>query len=151
MSNAIAPALSGQIPLQTTSSSGNSLTSDQMPIISFSELTNIIDVIRSREQEDKLKLVNLENVNEDTIRENLKKWAMSQFEDNHTFYVIQFSILDTCSDGVVRNNVFEYMTYLNPGFSLPGTLANLEQRLPGMRLSYSYTSNLTLYIHVSKK
>jgi hypothetical protein len=125
--------------------------SDPPPIISFSELANAVDVIRSREDEDRAKITQIETLSSDIIRERVTKWAMAQFPENYPLHTAQFNTLSTCSDGVARGDIFDYMQFLNPTFSLVRTLHAIEQRLPGMKLTYSYTHTLMLYIHVSKK
>lgn len=120
------------------------------PIISFSELVNTTDIIRSSENTDKAALETLINVNETDLRDRLVLWGVSGFSDAHILYSFQLNKLDICSDGKVRNDAMDYYNFLFPETRLTTVLSNLEQRLPGMKLSYSYTNNFTISIHISK-
>jgi hypothetical protein len=120
------------------------------PILSIDEILSTAEVIRSREESDRTVLQQLTNVDTLDLKNRLLIWGSLGCPTAHTLYTLQLNYLDRCSDGVSRT-VLEYISYLNPTFSIVDTLAALEMRLPGMNLSYSYTTTYALCIHVSKK
>lgn len=120
-------------------------------ILSFDEIVSAIDVLKAREDIDRQKLVEFSRIADTNLRERLVQWGMAGFCDNHVFYTIQLSVLPRCSDGVIRTDIFEYIEYMLPGFSLVNIICDLESKLPGMKLTYSYADTNLLQIHVTKK
>lgn len=121
------------------------------PVISLTELLNAVQVIESRETEDKRLIESLSTIDETDLRNRLISWATSGFPDLHILYSIQLSQLEQCSDGVVRNNVLDYFQYLSPTVSISDIVMLLQTKLQGMDLSYSYTNDFTVRVHVSRK
>lgn len=136
--------------VQAAASGLNSIQGPQ-PILSLSELVSMMDVIKNRENIDKQKLESITTVDEIDLRNRLISWGASGFTSAYALYTIQLDRLEKCSDGVVRDDVIDYVRYLCPNTTLANMLNDLEVRLPGMALSYSYTNDFILRIHVSQK
>jgi hypothetical protein len=123
----------------------------QVVLVSLDEIANAVSVVKSHEESDKQKLTEFIRVPDETIRSRLIQWGMEGFANGYIFYTIQMSVLPKCSDGLRRDDIFEYIEYLMPGFSLVSAIRELEFKLPGMTLSYSYTDTKCLQIHVTKR
>lgn len=120
-------------------------------IISLSDIVNTIDIIKTRENDDRTLIKTITQINEEDLRNRLVGWGAAGFPDTHKLYTLQFNRLEKCSDGVIRNDVLQYFQYLEPEVSIVNTLNTLEARLPGMALSYSYTNDFIIHVHVSRK
>lgn len=132
------PAMSVQIPLVVP----------QIPVIvSLDELLETRNAILALEEKDRKQLMALVNIDETQLREKLYAWASLDFIDSYVLYEIQLS--SKCSDGVCRGCI-EYIIYLGTTFDLASTIHSIQQRLPGMTLSYSYTTDHKFRVHVSK-
>ena len=126
--------------------------SEDPPIImSLSDLLSTLDVIASHEASDIQLIQTLTTVNETDLRNRLIAWGMRGFPSGYVLYSLQFSHLERCSDGVVRNDVLEYFNFLSPTTTIAGVLSDIESKLPGMSLSYSYTNDFVVSIHVTRK
>jgi hypothetical protein len=123
------------------------VSQESTTIISLDELLQTREAIVSSEANDRTKLLTLVNIDETELRNKLLVWATSGFLPNYILYEIQLG--SRCSDGVNRN-CMEYITYLGTTFEPVSSLNILQQRLPGMTLSYSYTHDFTFRVHVSK-
>ncbi len=121
------------------------------PIITFLDIVNTLDVIRSQEDVDRTMLNTLIVVDEVDLRNRLVLWGTAGFPTAHVLYTLQFNHLEKCSDGIVRNDIINYIHYLYPSMTIVNLLTMIEPRLPGMALSYSYTNDFILRIHVSRK
>lgn len=120
----------------------------QIPVIvTLNDLIQTKEAIAAAEERDRTQLTSLVNVDEIQLREKLYSWAASDFATSYVLYEIQLS--SKSSDGVNRT-CMEYITYLGTAFDPVGTLSTLQQRLPGMSLSYSYTTDYKFRVHVSK-
>jgi hypothetical protein len=124
--------------------------SGPVPILSLSDLMNIVDVIQANETEDKALISSLKTIDEFDVRNRIVTWAASGFPDAHVLFSFQLHKSERCSDGIVRNDVLDYYTFLCPDDPLPVVLSALEARLPGMKLTYSYTENFLICVHISK-
>jgi hypothetical protein len=120
-------------------------------IISISDILNAIDVIQSQENIDKGLVETLITVNETDLRNRLIAWGMSGFLSGYVLYSLQFGRLEKCSDGITRNDLVDYISFLFPNTTLATILQTIESKLPGMTLSYSYTNDFILRVHVSQK
>jgi len=121
------------------------------PLISLSDLVAAVEVIQSRENADRLLIQTLTTIDENDLRARLITWATLGFPNVYVLYSLQLSRMEKCSDGVVRNDLLEYFQYLEPNVSISEIVTNLEAKLPGMSLSYSYGTDFTLRIHVTRK
>lgn len=115
------------------------------PIVSLDDLIQTKEAIAASEERDKALLRTLVNVNESQLRGLLFTWASTNFTDNYILY--EFQLDSRCLDGVIRNCI-DYITYL--GFDPVTALESIQQRLPGMSLSYSYTNDFKFRVHVTK-
>jgi hypothetical protein len=116
-------------------------------IMTLEELTASQEALQNKENSDS-RLVNT-FVNPDTtvIRTRLLQWASSGFPDIFVLSSIELIPPTVCIDGTTRNG-YDYVQYLS-GKSLGDHVRALEQKLPGMALSYSTPGNM-IQIHVSK-
>ena len=119
-------------------------------ILTIDDILSTAEAIQSKEAADRTVLDELINVDTMDLKNRLLTWGSLGCPTAHTLYTLQLNCLERCSDGVSRT-LLDYITYLNPTFSIVDTLAVLETRLPGMTLSYSYTTTYALCVHVSKK
>jgi hypothetical protein len=120
-------------------------------IITINDILNTLNVIVSNETADKQHIQSLIDIDEVDLRKRLVDWGIAGFPVGHVIYSLQFTRLENCSDGVVRNDLLDYIQFLFPETSIAIILGNIESKLPGMTLSYSYTNDLILRIHVSRK
>jgi hypothetical protein len=120
------------------------------PILSIDDILSTIEAVQSKEAADRLVLQQITDVDIVDLKTRLLTWGSLGCPNAHTLYTLQLNCLERCSDGISRT-LLDYISYLNPTFSIVDTLAALETRLPGMTLSYSYTTAYALCIHVSKK
>lgn len=120
-----------------------------LTIVSLNELLQTREATMSFEQKDRDALATLTTIDEAHLRSNLLVWVGGGVPDNFKLYTIQLVAPPVCSDGASRD-ILSYISYIVPGFSIVQILSDLEARLPGMRLTYSYTRT-TLCVHVSKK
>lgn len=121
------------------------------PILSLSDLVAAVEVIQSRENADRLLIQTLTTIDENDLRARLITWATLGFPNVYALYSLQLNRMEKCSDGIVRNDLLDYVQYLDSTLSITDTLAKLEAKLPGMSLSYSYGTDFTLRIHVTRK
>lgn len=140
-----------EITAVEAAASGLNTNQGPQPILSLSDLVGMMDVIKNRENTDRQKLEAITTVDETDLRNRLISWGASGFISAYALYTIQMDRLEKCSDGVVRDDVIDYVQYLCPNTTLANMLNDLEVRLPGMALSYSYTNDFILRIHVSQK
>jgi hypothetical protein len=129
----------------------NEIVSQPAPILSLSDIVNTLNVVVAQETADKSLLDTLVAVNESDVRDRLVRWGAVGFPATHVLYSLQFNRPERCSDGVIRNDVMDYLHFLQPDVSIAMVLTALETRLPGMSLSYSYSNDFVLRIHVSRK
>lgn len=120
-------------------------------IFSISDILIALDVIQSQENKDRDVLGSLVNVNETDLKARLIAWGMSGFPTGYVLYSLQFGRVEKCSDGIVRNDVVDYISFLLPETTIATILQNIESKLTGMSLSYSYTNDFIVRIHVSQK
>ncbi len=119
------------------------------PIVSIDELLQSAEATIFNETTDRNSLSELFVMNEVQLREKLRIWATQGFCANHILFEIQLHKLDICSDGQTRD-LLRYVKYLRPDCDIVQTLGALQSRLPGMTLSYSYTDDFKLRIHVTR-
>lgn len=125
------------------------IPTETLPIISVDELLQTVEAIESKENADRVTLDQLFSVNEITLKENLKTWASKGFPTNHVLFELQLNKLEKCIDGEKRD-LFQYIQYLRPSDNIATTLSILQDRLPGMSLSYSYTDDFKFHVRVSR-
>lgn len=81
------------------------------------------------------------------LKRRLLQWASVGLSDGFQLSSVSVSPPPKCSDGVVRSK-FEYIEFLL-GTTLTTKLLALQEKLPGMLLSYSLPDS-QLCVHVSK-
>ena len=123
---------------------------ESVSIISLTDLMNTLDVIKSKEQEDRDKVKTIiVNISDAGLRERLITWGALGFPDAYELFSVQLS-KHRCSDGVFRNNLVDYYSFLFPDTTLQDLVSKVQARLSEMTLSYSYTDDYLLKIHVQK-
>ena len=135
------------IAVQTTGSSVS--PPQQTPIISIEQLIQSVDCTLRNENADREALSCLLEINEVQLLNSLKLWATQGFAVNHTLFEIRLHKCDPCSDSVHRD-LFQYIDYLAPSRNITDVINDLQSRLPGMSISYSYTSDYVFRVHVTK-
>lgn len=118
-------------------------------IISLEELMQTVEAVQSKENVDKHTLTLFFQTNEIELKDALKVWAAKGFPNNYIVFEIQLHKLEKCIDGQTRE-IMEYIQYLCPDDTIYATLSKLQSRLPGMALSYSYTTDFQFCVHVSR-
>lgn len=119
-------------------------------IVSLDELLEAKETIEAAEENDRNKIDSFLDIDQVAIRSRLLIWSGLGFPENYVMYTIQFNPPPKCSDGNTRRTL-DYVSFLLPDFSIVNAVAQLESKLPGMQLSYSYTDTYMFNIHVSKK
>lgn len=125
------------------------ISTETIPLMSLEELLQTSEALKSSEERDKEKLRNFLNIDQVLLRSRLLTWASLGFPSNYVIYTIDLNNPPVCSDGVNRN-LLSYLAFLLPEFSLAAAVSDLQSKLPGMLLSYSYTISNSISIHVSK-
>lgn len=121
------------------------------PIVSIDDLATNADVIRAREALHRRIISTLSSVfNEDSTKENLVTWALGGFRPGFTVKELLFEPPIVCSDGVKRE-IAEYMNFVSTPYTVAEHFAALEACLPGIQVTYSFSSPKTILLHVTKK
>jgi hypothetical protein len=105
------------------------------------------EALASKESEDRSLVTTFVNPDSTGLRTRLLQWASLGFPNIFVVQSVSLSPPAVCLDGGVRSG-FEYIHYLT-GTSLSDHVRALEEKLPGMSLSYSTPGNM-IQIHVSK-
>ena len=113
-------------------------------LLSMDDLKISIELITAQENTHRNMITGLKDLTDDTIRPILVKWGVLGFPKDYILHSLQISTPSKCSDGVHRT-FYEYIDYLVP--SLAGCVQELDDRLPGMKLGFSFDENV-IHIHV---
>lgn len=121
-----------------------------VPIITIEELLQTKEAALLLEEEDRTALRTVLTIDEAQLKKQLLLWVGAGFPNSYVLHTVQLTIPPVCSDGVSRD-FLQYVSFLMPEFSISQVVLELEKRLPGMVLAYSYTNTYALRVHVSKK
>lgn len=116
-------------------------------IMTLEELTASQEALVSKETSDRLSVTRFVNPDPTRVRTRLLQWASAGFPNIFVLSSIELTPPTVCLDGVSRS-AFQYVEYLT-GTSLSDHVLALQQKLPGMSLSYS-TPGTSVCIHVTK-
>jgi hypothetical protein len=116
-------------------------------IMTLEELVASQEALQSKESADRLLVTRFVNPDSNTVRTRLLQWAAVGFPNIFVLSSISLTPPAVCLDGMARTG-FQYIEYLT-GISLSEHVRALEQKLPGMSLSYSTPANMVC-IHVTK-
>lgn len=116
-------------------------------IMTLEELLASQEALIAKETADRATVSSFVNPDPLVIRTRLLQWAGLGFPNIFILTSLELNPPTTCADGVARNP-FQYVAYLT-GTSLSDHVLTLQQKLPGMSLSYSTPGN-SLCIHVTK-
>lgn len=116
-------------------------------IMTLEELLASQEALVSKETADRTAVSSFVNPDPTFVRTRLLQWAGLGFPDIFVLSALDLTPPTVCIDGASRN-AFQYVEYLT-GTSLSDHVRVLEQKLPGMSLSYSTPGN-ALLIHVTK-
>jgi len=116
-------------------------------IATLDELIASSEATIKKENDDKIAIRQISNPNPMSLKTKLLEWASLGFPAAYEIISITLIPPTICSDGQIRSK-FEYLSYLL-GMELGPQLRIIEQKLPGMALSYSTPDN-RIRIHVSK-
>lgn len=116
-------------------------------IITFEELQSSLEALRSKESSDRLSVIQFVEPDAEELKKKLLQWASLGFPDIFVLFSLPIEVPGKCSDGQVRD-LFNYVNYLLAS-TLGEKIQLLNQKLPGMQLSYSI-QNTMVNMHVSK-
>jgi hypothetical protein len=116
-------------------------------IMTLEELVASQEALQSKETSDRALVTNFVNPDPAVVRTRLLQWAAVGFPNIFVLLSVNLIPPSVCLDGVTRSS-FQYIEYLT-GTPLSDHVRALEQKLPGMSLSYSTPAN-TVQIHVTK-
>ncbi len=117
-------------------------------IATLDELLSSTEATAKKESDDRVLVQQISNPNPTSLRVKLLEWAGAGFPDAYEILSITLVPPRVCTDGQSRTR-FEYMNYLL-GMQLGDQLRIVEQKLPGMLLSYS-TPGDRIRVHVTKR
>jgi hypothetical protein len=116
-------------------------------IMTLEELITSQEALTSKESYDRIAMTQFANPDPTAVRTRLLQWAGLGFPNIFVLLSLELVPPTVCIDGVSRSP-FQYVEYLT-GTSLSDHVLVLQQKLPGMALSYSTPGN-NIRIHVSK-
>jgi hypothetical protein len=116
-------------------------------IMTLEELVASQEALQSKETSDRSLVTNFVNPDPAVVRTRLLQWASMGFPNIFVLSSLELIPPSVCLDGVTRS-AFQYVEYLT-GTSLSDHVLTLQQKLPGMHLSYS-TPGSNICIHVTK-
>jgi hypothetical protein len=116
-------------------------------IATLDELLSSTEATAKKESDDRSVVRQISEPNAMALRTKLLEWASLGFPDAYEILSITLVPPRVCTDGQVRTK-FDYLTYLL-GMQLGDQLRIVEQKLPGMLLSYS-TPGDRVCIHVTR-
>jgi hypothetical protein len=116
-------------------------------IMTLEQLVASQEALVSKESNDRASVTTFVNPDPGTVRTRLLQWASLGFPNIFVLLSVDLAPPPVCLDGVARSG-FQYIQYLT-GTSLSDHVRALEQKLPGMSLSYS-TPGIAVCIHVTK-
>ncbi len=121
------------------------------PIVSIQDLVSSAEVVRAKESLHRRVISTLSTVfNDDATKENLITWALGGFRPGFTVKEMLFEPPVVCSDGVKRE-IAEYMNFVSTPYTVADHFSALEACLPGIQVTYSFSSPKTILLHVTKK
>jgi hypothetical protein len=116
-------------------------------IMTLEELAASQEALLSKESVDRLLVTRFVTPDSAVVRTRLLQWASAGFPNIFVLLSVDLIPPPVCLDGVARSG-FHYIQYLT-GTSLSDHVRALEQKLPGMSLSYSTPAHM-ICIHVTK-
>jgi hypothetical protein len=122
-------------------------TANSQYIITLDELITSQEVLKQKENEDKLIIDQLDNPNPIELKAKLYQWAIQKFPDSFPVFSVTISPPSVCSDGITRE-LYDYIEYCS-GTNIRDRLLSLQSKLQGIQVLNSYSGN-TITIHVSK-
>lgn len=116
-------------------------------IVTMDELKQTQEAMTAKESEDLSKILVFVNPPPGDVKVKLLQWVSLGFPDSYMLYTVTLNPPALCLDGVSRTP-FQYANYLL-GMPISEKVRELQEKLPGMLLSYSTPGN-SITIHVSK-
>lgn len=121
------------------------------PILTIDELSANADVVRAREALHRRVVSTLSSVfHEDHTKEQLIGWALGGFRPGYTVRELIFDPPLVCSDGIKRD-IAEYLNFVSTPHTIAEHFSALESCLPGIQVTYSFSSTKTMLVHVTRK
>jgi len=127
-----------------TSASGDVvlLPSDTMVIappppstISLLDIVNSVEVVRIKEQQDKLLLEAIETLSFDSLKSSLIQWALLGYPNAHVIHSVAITPPPTCSDGVTRT-LGDYVLFCS-GKMIHEHVQVLQDRVTDITVSFA--------------
>jgi hypothetical protein len=120
-------------------------------ILTIDDLVANAEVVRSREALHRRVVSTLSSVfHEDSTKEQLVGWALGGFRPGYTVRELMFDPPLVCSDGIKRD-IAEYLNFVSTPYTIAEHFSALESCLPGIQVTYSFSSTKTKLLHVTKK
>jgi len=121
------------------------------PIVTLEDLIANADVVRAKEAMHRRVISTLSTVfNQEGTKENMLLWALSGFRPAFVVHELNVEPPSVCSDGVKRD-VSEYLNFVSTPYTVSDHFAALEACLPGIQVTYSFSTSNTILLHVTKK
>jgi hypothetical protein len=117
------------------------------PQITMADIMGAADVVKQREDVDKILLEGIQTISFETLRASLLRWAAAGFPNVYTVYEFPISTLGTCSDGVTRN-LEDYIVFVS-GKTIREHVDILQSRMTDIAVSFAYTGSSVIIV-VSK-
>lgn len=117
------------------------------PTISLSDITNAVEVVTTKEAQDKATLESIGTLSFESLRASLIQWAVAGYPNAYTVHQISISPPGICSDGVTRS-LADYITFCS-GKTIHEHVAVLQARMTDITVSFAYTGSSILIV-VSK-
>jgi hypothetical protein len=108
-------------------------------IITLDDVLADVDFIRKKELGDKILIESIGNLSATYIREKVKLWALSNFQDLFKMHEVTINLPLVCSDGVKRT-IQEYVEFLT-SMTIQQQLEKLRSRIQGFRIEVAFMGN----------
>jgi hypothetical protein len=153
MSEEAPPVESGETSTEPPTETGQSMyptiptEPTPPPTISLSDITNAVEVVQTKETQDKATLESIGTLSFEGLRSSLIQWAVAGYPNAYKVHEISVSPPGVCSDGVTRN-LADYITFCS-GKSIHEHVGVLQARMSDIAVSFAYTG-FSILIVVSK-
>ena len=108
-------------------------------IIALDDILNDIQVLTTKESNDKGLLETIGSLTTFQVRPKLVEWALGGFKTGYEIHSVTITPPQVCVDGVVRD-LREYITYLT-GKTIDDYIETLNPKFIGIDLNYAYFGN----------
>ena len=114
------------------------------PPISLSDITNAVEVVQTKEAQDKATLESIGTLSFDSLKASLIQWAVAGYPNAYKIYEISIFPPGVCSDGVTRN-LADYITFCS-GKTIHEHVDILQARTTDIDVSFAYTGSSIIIV-----